>query len=109
MANKKSEVKFINVENPLNDVKENKIILEVTEEDLNNSELEDTNPDDIKSFDEPDQINGDFVSQDEDNILEFYVRELLVSLEGLFIGGHASQKRDQLMSYLYKGNMGGDA
>jgi hypothetical protein len=62
----------------------------------------------IQVFDEPNQITQDSVSQDEvtkvytDDVLLFYVKELLVSLEGVFIGGYASQKRDQLIEYLNK-------
>lgn len=78
------------------------------------SNIEDVNPDDVQSFNEPDQITQDFISQDEltkvhtDDVLLFYVNELLVSLEGVFIGGAASQKRDQLISYLYNRNLGGE-
>jgi hypothetical protein len=74
--------------------------------------LEDINSVNIQSFDKPDQINNDFISQDEvktDDVLLFYVNELLVSLEGVFIGGKASQKKDQLISYLYSRDMEGEA
>lgn len=91
--------------------------LEITEKDIQNfPELGDNGvqkgdkifiPDEyILGYDEPDQITNDFISQDEDSLLESYVKELLVSLEGVFIGGVASQKRDQLISYLYRENIG---
>lgn len=87
------------------------ILVEKEEKDLGLTmdNLEDLSNYNVKSFNTLDQINNDFISQDEDNLLEYYVKELLISLEGIFIGGHASQKRDQLISYLYKENMGGDA
>lgn len=35
-------------------------------------------------------------------LLKFYSEELLISLEGIFIGGRAAQKRDQLFEFLQK-------
>ena len=76
-----------------------------------------------KNFTQPDTINQDFISEDnqgesinknkENNdinpvitddltLLKFYSEELLVSLEGIFIGGRAAQKRDQLFEFLQK-------
>ena len=42
------------------------------------------------------------VVNDDLTLLRFYSEELLVSLEGIFIGGRAAQKRDQLFEFLQK-------
>ena len=76
-----------------------------------------------KTFTKPDIINQDFISEDNQGepvntnkgnndinpavtddltLLKFYSEELLVSLEGIFIGGRAAQKRDQLFEFLQK-------
>lgn len=38
----------------------------------------------------------------DENILLYYVDEFLLSIDGIFIGGLAAQKRDQLYEYLQK-------
>lgn len=66
-----------------------------------------------KTFDIPDQINTNFESNDshleilfsKQDCLEqisYYSEELLVALEGIFIGGHAAQIKDQLFEVLHK-------
>jgi len=118
MAKKKIEELKI-LENPATNV-DGGFNLEITENDIQNfPELgeegilngdkifisnEDTFiPDEnLEAFNQSNQINEDFISQDKEDPLLFYINELLVSLEGIFIGGHASQKRDQLIEYLNK-------
>ena len=114
---KQTKPKEVIIETPLVEDNESQLITEITKNDIeNNPEIVDlglqegdviiVNPNDIQVFDIPDQINSDFVSNDEQinplETLKYYSTELLVSLEGIFIGGHAAQKRDQLIEFLQK-------
>jgi hypothetical protein len=105
MAKKKFETKPIIIETPLEENNEGQLITKITESDIiNNPELKElemlpddvieVKPENIHTFEQPDQI-------DEDPLL-LYINEFLTSLEGIYIGGHASQKRDQLIEYLNK-------
>ena len=67
-----------------------------------------------KTFEQPDIINDDFISNDEHlkendftqpELLQqvvYYADHLLVALQGIYIGGHAAQLRDQLYEVLSK-------
>lgn len=76
-----------------------------------------------KTFTQPDIINQDFISEDNQvepinknkgnndinpvvtddlTLLKFYSEELLISLGDIYIGGRAAQKRDQLFEFLQK-------
>jgi hypothetical protein len=110
MAKKKLEEKPTIVETPL---KEGKLETIITKNDLeNNPDLEElglkeddliiVEPQDVVVFEQPDLFKKDFVSQDQEDMLLPYINEFLTSLEGIFIGGHAAQKRDQLIEYLNK-------
>ncbi len=65
-----------------------------------------------KTFENVDQIKNDFISNDQPfenkfsqeeylQQIAYYAEELLVSLEGIFIGGHAAQIKDQLFVALH--------
>ena len=67
-----------------------------------------------KMFEQPDIITEDFISNDEhpqeNNFTQpellqqvvYYADHLLVALQGIYIGGHAAQLRDQLYEVVYK-------
>ena len=66
-----------------------------------------------KTFEQSDVINEDFISDDppqENNFTQpellqqvvYYADHLLVALQGIYIGGHAAQLRDQLYEVLSK-------
>jgi hypothetical protein len=113
---KQTKQKEVIIETPLVENNEGQLITEITKNDIeNNPEIEglglqkgdiiEVDPNDVQTFNLiniDDELIPNSEALDSLETLKYYSTELLVSLEGIFIGGHAAQKRDQLIEFLQK-------